>query len=404
MQSRYLIRLKVTVMNSFTKLRYLWVICFLLGFSFGNAQARKEKFYSDLLKDDRIVTVSLPASYKTQTQKKYPLVIILDGEYLFEPFNGALQYGAYWNDLPECVVVAIHMNMTKDQRQLDFYMDAQTGLPDERGVDFFDFIYKEFVPFLDSKYRLTPFRILVGHGLSATFSNLFLYREDPLFNAFIIMSAEPATNMSENLAQIMKTTKRKIYYYQSVAENDPKDIIAQAQNLYAALQTDQKIEVLYQMQVIPDATHYSGVLFAIPQALAHIFSIYQPINATEFQDVILKIDKGFADYLSKKYEAIDKSFSLKIPIRYLDFKAMEEAIIQLEKFDEFVALSDLAKKQYPKSLLSDYYLAIMNDLKGDYRKAQKFYLAAFQKESIGDITKDMVFERNEAIKNLANTN
>ncbi|MDV7391883.1 hypothetical protein RZS08_11035, partial [Arthrospira platensis SPKY1] len=247
------------------------------------------------------------------------------------------------NDLPECVVVAIHMNMTRDQRKLDLQMDEQTGLPDERGADFFDFMYKEFVPFLDTKYRLTSFRILVGHGLSATFSNLFLYRENPLFNAFIIMSAEPAINMSENLAQIMKSTNRKIYYFQSVAENDPKDIIAQAQNLYTSLQNEEKTEVLYQMQVIPNATHYSAVLYAIPQALAHIFSIYQPIDASEFQDVILKIENGFADYLIKKYDAIDKSFSLKIPIRYLDFKAIEEAIIQLEKFDEFNDLSDLAR-------------------------------------------------------------
>lgn len=370
----------------------------------GNAQPRKEKFYSDILKDDRIVSVSLPASYKTQTQKKYPLVLILDGEYLFEPFNGALQYAAYWNEMPECVVVGIHMNMTKDQRELDLFMDPQTGLPDERGADFFDFIYKEFVPFLDKKYRLTPFRILVGHGMSATFSNLFLYRENPLFNAFINMSAEPGVNMSENLAKIMKTTKRKIYYYQSVAENDHDDIIAQAQNLYNGIQTEDKIEVLYQMQVIPNSTHFSSVLYAIPQALSHIFSIYQPTNATEFQQVILKLEGGFADYLIKKYDAIEKSFSLRIPVRYLDFKAMEMAILELEKYDELGPLADLARKQYPKSLLSDYYMGLMNDMKGDYRRAQKFYLAAFSKESIGDITKDMVFERNEAIKNLANTN
>ncbi|MDV7401463.1 hypothetical protein RZS08_59140, partial [Arthrospira platensis SPKY1] len=93
-------------MNPYANLRYLLLICLFFCFSLANAQARKEKFYSEILKDDRIVTVSLPASYKTQTQKKYPLVIILDGEYLFDPINGAIQYGAYWNDLPECVVVA----------------------------------------------------------------------------------------------------------------------------------------------------------------------------------------------------------------------------------------------------------------------------------------------------------
>jgi hypothetical protein len=108
--------------------------------------------------------------------------------------------------------------------------------------------------------------------------------------------------------------------------------------------------------------------------------------------------------LTQKYETIKIRLGIEIPIRFTDFKAIETAILKNNKLDEFEILAGLAKKQFPKSLLYDYYMGLMYELLGDYRKAEKAYIIGFQKESIGDLKKNYLLERSELIKNLANTN
>ena len=147
-------------------------------------------------------------------------------------------------------------------------------------------------------------------------------------------------------------------------------------------------------------SHYSLVLNSIPSALYQIFSVYQPISTVEFTEKIAPLPSGYVDYLEKKYDVIDKSFALKLPIRLNDFKAIEAAIIKNKAYDEFDKLAQLARKNYPKSMLADYELGQMYEKKGDNARAVKSYLAAFQREEIGDLTKDMMIERADELKKL----
>ncbi len=52
-------------------------------------------------------------------------------------------------------------------------------------------------------------------------------------------------------------------------------------------------------------------------------------------------------------------------------------------------LSDLAKKHYPKTMLSDYHKAMFFDNTGEPAKAQKAFMSAFGQSEILDLTKDI---------------
>ena len=52
-------------------------------------------------------------------------------------------------------------------------------------------------------------------------------------------------------------------------------------------------------------------------------------------------------------------------------------------------------------MLADYHMGMMYEKKGDYAKAAKTYLKGFQREEIGDLTKDMMYEKSEDMKRLA---
>lgn len=373
---------------------FLYLFCSFTTY----AQKVTEEVFSPKLNEKREITIGLPPSYLTNPNKKYPLLIVLDGDYLFDPFQGALNYGAYWDDLPEVILVGVNQNKN-NERETDCTIDQSTGLPDEKGNQFFEFIGMELVAYMEKKYRIAPFKIIAGHDITAGFLNFYLYKEKPLFEAYISMSPELATAMEQNIPDRFNVLEQPIYYYQSTADGDVKKMQAQIKELDNALKTINKPTINYKFDEFKGASHYSLVLHSIPNALYQFFSVYQPISTAEFLEKIVVLPSGYVDYLINKYSVLEKSLNIKMPIRINDFKAIEAAILKNKAYTEFDKLADLAKKNYPKTMLSDYHMAMMYEKMGDNKKAAKAYQVAFQKDEIGDLTKDMMLDKADELKN-----
>jgi predicted alpha/beta superfamily hydrolase len=362
------------------------------------SQKTVELFDSKKLGEEREITISLPKSYAKETKRKYPLLVLLDGDYLYAPFQGAITYANYWDDIPELIIVAITQNKN-DERYDDCQWDEETGLPLEKGVSFFEFIGTELIPHIEKNYRVAPFKIIAGHDTTAGFSNLYLYKENPLFDAYISLSPDLPAQMDKRLPERIAQLDKPIYYYQSSSDGDIKRLLKGVQSLDDGLKTINKESFNYKFDAFIGASHYSLVLHSIPNALFHIFAVYQPISSIEFQK-IATLESGYVQYLIDKYETIEKAFNTKIPIRMSDFKAIEAAIFKNSDWNALDELSIVAEKQYPKSMLHDYYMALMYEKKGLYDKAKKNYLSAMQKEPIGSLNKDMMFDKAEEMKSM----
>lgn len=362
------------------------------------SQKTVELFDSKKLGEEREITISLPKSYAKETKRKYPLLVLLDGDYLYAPFQGAITYANYWDDIPELIIVAITQNK-KEERYDDCQWDEETGLPLEKGINFFEFIGTELIPYVEKNYRVAPFKIIAGHDTTAGFSNLYLYKEDPLFDAYISLSPDLPPQMEKRLPERMAQITKPIYYYQSSADGDIKRLLKGVKSLDEGLKTINKTSFNYKFDEFIGSSHYSLVLHSIPSALYHIFAVYQPITSLEFQK-IAALESGYVQYLIDKYETIEKAFNTKIPVRMGDFKAIEAAIFKNSDWNALDELSIVAEKHYPKSMLHDYYMALMYEKKGLYDKAKKNYLSAMQKEPIGDLDKDKMYEKAEEMKSM----
>jgi predicted alpha/beta superfamily hydrolase len=350
---------------------------------------------SKKLKEQRVITISLPPSYSKEKDKKYPLLLVLDGDYLFEPFQGALAFGEYWEDIPEMIVVGINQS---GLREADCTVDKETGLPDAKGSDFFDFIGTELMPALQKTYRIAPMKLVAGHDTTAGFLNFFLYKDQPLFDGYILLSPELSKGMEEQIPDRLSKIEKPIWYYHCTADGDMKKMATRIRKLDEEALKIKKSTVNYRFDDFKGATHYSLVLYAIPNALYQFFAVYQPISTTEFNEKIAVLQEGYVQYLIDKYATIEKSLGMKMQIRLNDFKAIEAAILKNKAYNEFDALSALAYKQYPKSMLADYEMGQMYEKKGDKEKAIKAYMKAYPKEEIGDLTKDMMLEKADALK------
>ncbi|WP_396172512.1 alpha/beta hydrolase [Flavobacterium sp.] len=363
------------------------------------SQKTVELFDSKKLGEEREITVSLPKSYEKETKRKYPLLVLLDGDYLYSTFQGTLTYGNYWDDLPEVIIVAVTQNKN-DERYEDCQWDEKLGLPIDKGKNFFEFLAIELMPYIEKSYRIAPFKIIAGHDTTAGFSNLYLYKDDPVFDAYISLSPDLPTEMENLLPLAMNQINKPIFFYLATADGDIKKLQTKIKKLNEGLVPVENPLFNYKFDDFKGATHYSLVLQGVPSALYQIFAVYQPISSLEYQEKLLTMESGQVQYLIDKYETIEKTLNIKMPMRLSDFKAIESAVISKKDYNALDELSIVAEKQYPKSMLHDYYMALMYEKKGLYEKAKKNYLSAMQKEPIGDLNKDSMYEKAEQMKSM----
>ena len=359
------------------------------------SQVKYETIYSEKLGEDREIKIQLPRNYESNSEKRYPIFIVLDGDYLFEPVAGNVDFYSYWEDMPEAIVVGINQLETRID---DGYFDDTNYFPSNSGANFFEFIGLELLPYLDTNYRTAKFVIAVGHDYTSNFINYYLFKDPALFQGYINLSPDFAPMMAERLTEKLSTIKQKTWFYMATGTDDIKSIREDVIYTDKQLSLVDNAAVNYYFDDFEGATHYSLVGRAIPKAIEDIFSIYRPISNKQYKEELLNIEGSLYGYLIEKYNVIEELFGLDNTIRINDFQAISAAIEKLEKWNDYEELGKLARKEHPDTMLGNYYLGRFFEETGEPKKAMRTYQSAFLLQEVGNLTKDLMLEKSDAIK------
>lgn len=361
----------------------------------GQSKIIYEEFASNKMGETRRLKIQLPRDYESNEEKSYPIVIVLDANYLFEPVAGNVDYFGYWEDMPEAIVVGI---MQGDSRYDDCTYDDTNFMPADRGADFFEFIGLELLPWVDNNFRTAKFTIAIGHDLTASYINYYLFKDPPLFNGYICLSPDLAPLLDERIPQRISAIESKIFYYLATGSDDIKDLMEITVALDKSLAPLKSDKFAYYFDNLEGATHYSLVARAIPSALEKIFSVYRPISKQEYNDKLLKMETPIHQYLIDKYKTIEDLFGLTNPIRENDFIATATACEKQKQWESLREIATLASKQYPDTVLGDYYMARYYEEIGEPKRAMRTYQAGFDKEEVDFITVDLMLDKADKIK------
>ena len=359
------------------------------------SQIKHESFSSQKLGETRQIKIQLPRNYEKNTEKRYPVVVVLDGDYLFEPVAGLIDYYSYWDDAPEMIVVGINQD---GMRTNDTYYSDQNFLPEGKGAKFFEFIGMELLAQLDQNYRTANFRIIVGHDFTANFINYYLLKQNPIFQGYINLSPDLAPEVGNWVASALKTSEsRKWYYLATGSEDVPslKDNILSFDNQLKNI--DNKL-VEYTFDNFEDATHYSLVGKAIPAAIESMFEIYRPISTKEYNETLLQTSVSPSEYLAEKYSSIEELYGIKRKISLNDFMAVYRAIEKTRNWEEYKDLYKMAYEYYPGTMLGTYFEARYEEETGNPKKAMRIYQNAYGQKTIAFLDSDFMLEKADAIK------
>lgn len=359
------------------------------------SQVIYEPFQSTKLGESREIKIQLPRNYDPEEKVEYPLIVVLDGDYLFEPVAGNVDYQSYWGEMPKCIVVGVNQ---RNSREKDLYYDQEQFFPAQDGADFFEFLGSELVPYIEGKYNVSDFRIVMGHDLSANFINYYLFKDQPMYRAFVLLSPDLAPEMKNRLQLRLSTLDIDTFYYLSTADNDIESLKKSILETDGLLKTLDNPKVHYRFDNFTDADHYSMVGLGIPKALNQIFGLYKPISMKEYTEKVLTYEGSPFEYLENKYEDIKFFYGFEKKVVENDFKAIAAASNKKNDLESLKELSKLAKKEYPESMISSYYLGMYYEKDNNLKKALQYYNSGLLLEPSEFIDKDILLDKIYAIK------
>lgn len=147
-------------------------------------------FHSPRVGDDFQIYVDVPDDYDTDTDTRYPVVYLLDGDWYFNGVNrmpggvvGVVSSLVETGEMPPAILVGIGY-AEANERGRDFL---------ESPRDFQAFLVGDLIPTIDERYRTVPTdRTLMGHsdgGYSSVHTMLrFMDSNDPPFTKYVAIS------------------------------------------------------------------------------------------------------------------------------------------------------------------------------------------------------------------------
>tara|TARA_R110002126_G_C10481575_1_gene501984 strand:- start:2434 stop:3621 length:1188 start_codon:yes stop_codon:yes gene_type:complete len=194
----------------------LIIICFNIkvksqNISSVNALGNNYSIKSDILKENRQIQIFTPESYD-KTDKKYPVLYILDGQRLF-PFGvSLLKSFTQFKQTPEFIIVGI----------TNTYPDRFGHFIDEE-KKFLTFIEKDVIPFVDDRFRSSNDRLLFGWEYGGSFVLQTMLDRPNLFNAYLAASPFPLNSKISQISDFLSknaTFDKTLYFAVSPNENE----------------------------------------------------------------------------------------------------------------------------------------------------------------------------------------
>jgi predicted alpha/beta superfamily hydrolase len=142
---------------------------------------KKDSIQSDVLKQNRKISIFLPEGYDAK-DAKFPVLYVLDADGRDQHTVPTARFLSLNNKMPKAIVVGV-FNLDRNH---DFLPDSsQAALTGGGADDFLKFFKTELVPYINKNFKAEPFNVLIGHSFGGVFVMHALLNDPELFDAYI---------------------------------------------------------------------------------------------------------------------------------------------------------------------------------------------------------------------------
>ncbi len=273
------------------------------------------------------------------------------------------------------------------------------------GEKFTSFIEKELIPYIDSLFPTSPYRILVGHSLGGLLVINTLVNHTKLFNAYISIDPSISWDNEKLLIQTKTELSKKDFMgttlYLAVANTvGPKldtlmvkiDTSLSTRHIRSILKlgryliSNPKNNLKFSWRYYNDEDHGSVPLIAEYDALHFIFDYY---DLKLYYNDNANVNKALIYKIENHYEYVSKQIGYKVSPPQDMVNLLGYWAIYLKRFEEAIYLFKLNVDNYPESndvydSLGDCYVA-----KGDKPNAIDSYKKSLLIKEVTDTRKKL---------------
>ena len=278
---------------------------------------------SKVLGEERPLFVSVPDSY-ARTSRRYPVIYLTDAEVHFDHTRATAAFLARNGFMPEVIVVGV----TNTDRTRDLSPSRDPKFPTSGGADrFLDFFEKELVPFVESRYRVAPFRIFAGWSAGGNFAFHAMRVRPDLFQAVIAVSPWLVWDERKELALLTPFlagggVKTRALFFASGDDGDAmRDVLGQVSS---ALKATTSKSLRWGSANYQDENHGSVVLPSHYAALRMIFDGWSLPVDPETERIV-----GTLDEVKTRYAGLSDRLGItvtapEVSVNRLGYQALAE--------------------------------------------------------------------------------
>ncbi len=326
---------------------------------------KRTTLHSKILKEDRDLFVSLPLNYKRNLHS-YPVIIVMDAEYLFEITNSIVKIKTSRNEMPESIIVGVPNN-TGNRYDMALELSKSDGNKffgnnGGKSKAYLSFFRKELLPFIEKNYRVNHHRTIIG--MSPTFGPVLeaFWNQPNLFDGYIVLAAELSLQVNSNetvakklLNAIQDNQHPKASIYIGKASKDLKRRPKEEANAFIEINQKLKLasnpNINYKIEILENEDHYGMSILGIKRGLA---TIYPPeVWNVPYRD--FWSSKNPADELKLFYDKLSDHYGFKIiPLEdsFYASQTLSGTIRRLKRQRRNKELADILKlavEYYPNS-------------------------------------------------------
>jgi predicted alpha/beta superfamily hydrolase len=296
------------------------------------------RFYSDVLREERPVLISLPRTHAQGTQR-YPVLILLDGDTHFQHAAAAAEFLSAEDRVPELIVVGLPNNARL--RDLSPPTDVPEDVADGTGGDeFLRFIVDELLPWLEARHRAAPLRILFGHSRGGLINMQALLTRPGAFRAHIAASPYFGWSKGRMVARAaaeIATVPGPNFLYMTSGDGEP-EIVKSIEEMTRVLKSKAPRTLTWKHEPLPGESHGSTPYLTLYNGLRAFFAEWSPIA---------RRDAGDIAGVDAHYAALSRDFGYEIqPSAHLLYFT-GHALLEQGKVDQAVGVFERNARMHP---------------------------------------------------------
>lgn len=296
--------------------RFLWLLTLAVALPLA-AQApvaltigQRDSLTSWVLNEERKLEVYLPEGYERGDQR-YPVIYLLDGDGHFHHTTGIVSFLTQQGRMPPVILVGIpNTDRTRDLTPVT-HTDSAGEFPTAGGSQaFLQFFREELFPYIESRYRTLPFRVLIGHSFGGLLAIETLETHPEMFRGYIAISPSlwwDGMAYARRAAEDLRRQPGLRAWVYMTTGNEGGNMLAGAQQVADAFQTAGLPGLRWKFLHMPAESHGSIPHRSTYDGLEFIFA---DMTLTEEEGVAL-VAAGLPG-LDRRYRMVSEAYGYPI--------------------------------------------------------------------------------------------